>query len=280
MATKRSVAAAGGMTAPVSGRIWSIFRAIFITFSAIFTLFAGLWLYWTAEEFVIVDSRFFLPGPPEPGAPSKFFRVTGARHASEQQITNVFSRDFGRSVYLLPIEERRRQLLSIDWVKEASINRFWPNRIEVDIRERIPVAFAQLQTPGNTVMYTLIDADGVYLDPQKVSRIRLPVLSGIPRNEPEKQRRERLRGFLRMRNELGAEMDKISEIDISDVDNIRIIQPFGGRVLTLMLGNQKFKERLEGFKENHEQILAQMPEATTMDLRLSRRITAAGSIRK
>ena len=43
-----------------------------------------------------------------------------------------------------PLEERRRRLLAIDWVEDASVSRIWPNRLVVRIHERKPVAFVNL----------------------------------------------------------------------------------------------------------------------------------------
>ena len=82
----------------------------------------AIWLYVTLENFLVTDSRFFLPGPPEPEERSEFFRIEGARNVTEEQVAQVFARDFGRSIYLLPLRERRLKLLGIDWVKEASIS--------------------------------------------------------------------------------------------------------------------------------------------------------------
>jgi hypothetical protein len=70
-------------------------------------------------------------------------------------------------------------------------------------------------------------------------------------------------------------MEKISEIDVSDVNNLKIIQQFGDRALTLMLGNQRYRERLDRFLNNSQEILERLPDVTTLDLRLSN-ITARG----
>ena len=126
----------------------------------IILLISAVWGAVTLEQFVINDKRFALVGPPEPGIESEYFQIIGATHASEQQITNVFQRDFGRSVYLCPIAERRRRLLAIDWVQDATVSRVWPNRIIVRIKERVPVAFVQLPGEDNTMVYGLIDSEG------------------------------------------------------------------------------------------------------------------------
>jgi cell division protein FtsQ len=263
--------------APFSAR--RVFQLLFYFLTLLVGVVGFLYVYTTVEQFLISDTRFVLQGPPEPGLPSEFFRIEGAVHASEQQITQMFLRDFGRSVYLCPIQERRRKLLAIDWIKDATVSRLWPNRIVVRVTERSPVAFVQTPAADGSLMYGLIDEEGVLLDPQRSSKLKLPVIVGIPARDTETMRRDRVKRFLRLQSELGPYMAKVSEVDISDIDNLRIVQQFDNRAITLMLGNQKFKERLDTFLANREEIRQRMPGATILDLRLKGRITAIGGSR-
>jgi cell division protein FtsQ len=242
------------------------------------SVLAFVYVYSGIEQFVINDSRFALEGPPEPGVPNEFFVIEGAVHASEQQIAQTFTRDFGRSIYLCPIQERRRKLLAIDWIKDATVSRFWPNRLVVRVAERSPVAFVQTGA-GGSQRYALIDEEGVLLTPERAAKLPLPVLIGIPARDTEPMRRDRVRRFLRLQNDLGDHMAKVSEVDVADIDNLRIIQQFDNRAITLMLGNQKFKERLDAFLANQDEIRQRMPGATILDLRLKGRITAIGGSR-
>ena len=86
----------------------------------------------------------------------------------------MFAADLGKSVFQLPLAERRRHLLAMDWVRTAAVTRVWPNRILVTITERTPVAFAKLPIAGSVRHWmALMDADGVLLSiPPKV-RFRL-----------------------------------------------------------------------------------------------------------
>lgn len=252
-------------------------RTAFKVFVGGFILVGCVWAVVRVEQFVVSDKQFVLEGPPEPGLASPVFQVDGVVNASEQRIVDVFLRDFGRSVYLCPIEERRRRLLAIDWVRDASVSRIWPNRLVVRIKERTPVAFVQVPAPSGTTIYSLVDADGVMLDPQHASKLALPVLSGFPAQETEASRRERVKRFLRLQSELGQLMDSISEIDASDVENLKLTQQFQDRALTLMVGNQKFLQRYSNFIDNYAEIRKRLPDAYVLDLRLKDRITAVAS---
>ena len=84
----------------------------------------------------ISDSRRALYAEParvvrESGSES--LEISGSAHASARAIEAVFAEDFGRSVYLIPMSERRASLRTVDWVKDASVARFWPNRIVVGV---------------------------------------------------------------------------------------------------------------------------------------------------
>src|SRR5579863_2283488 len=97
------------------------------------------------RSFMNTDPRFTLASPDERGAG---LTMDGVVHASRYRVLATFTPDFGHSVFLSPIAERRRRLLAIDWVEDASIARIWPNRMAVHIKERKPVAFVSLPAPG------------------------------------------------------------------------------------------------------------------------------------
>jgi cell division protein FtsQ len=228
------------------------------------------------EQFVISDRRFMLPGPPEAGESTPYFRTEGLFYTSEPQVQQVFARDFGRSLYLCPIAERRRELLAIDWVQDASVSRIWPNRLVVRITERKPVAFVQVSSGNGAMTTALIDAEGVLLDPQRAVQLHLPVLTGVSGSDSEAIRREKVKRLIRLQSELGNLIDNVSEIDVSDVDNVKLTQQFDRRTVVLMMGNQKFRQRLQNFLDNQIGIRKRMPDATVLDLRLPDRIIAIG----
>jgi cell division protein FtsQ len=266
-----------------SSSMWERHRTLHLVFSifmATACAIAAAMVFGQVERFLITDDRFVLPGPPEPGIPSEHFRIEGAVHASERQITRTFLQDFGRSVYLCPIRERRRQLLAIDWVKDASVSRIWPDQLVIRLTERKPVAFIQVPGRAGAMTYSLVDAEGVLLNPPRTVRFHLPVLSGVPSADTEERRKVRVQRFLRLQSELGPLMERISEIDVSDIDNIKVITVLDGRALTLMLGNQNFERRLRNVLDNYSEIRKRLPDATILDLRLKDRITAVGGSTK
>src|SRR5712691_753232 len=133
---------------------------------------AALYGFHRLEEFLIHDPRFALNGPD--AADGETLEIEGPAHASASEIARVFADDLGRSVYLLPLADRRATLRTVNWVQEASVARLWPNRVVVRVTERRPVAFLTRAPPR----FALIDEEGVILPPA-TGRFELPVLAGV-----------------------------------------------------------------------------------------------------
>jgi cell division protein FtsQ len=238
-------------------------------------LASGIYAAQQVEQFIISDHRFFLPGPPDYGMESPNLQLRGIRYASRARILNVFSRDFDRSLFLLPLTERRKALLKVSWVRDAEIVRLWPNRVAVEIIERAPAAFMDLKVDTMS-RWALIDSEGVILEPPLRAPFKLPVITGVRAEEPQSMRGTRVRRMQRMMAELGALGDKISVIDVGDLDNLRVTEQIGGNSIVLMLGDSHFASRLQNFLDHYLDIQRKMPNAGMFDLRLDDRITAIG----
>jgi cell division protein FtsQ len=250
--------------APVR-RGFSTTRIVTVALAFCVVLIASLYVFHRFEQFLIRDPRFALSGV---DGDAVNIEIAGAAHASRARIESVFAIDFGRSVYLLPLTERRETLRSVDWVKDASIARLWPNRVVVSVEERKPVAFLTL-APSR---FALIDEDGVILPPAP-DRFALPVLTGVRASDALADRRDRVHRMLRLTRELGEEAQNVSEIDVSDRDNLKVTAPRDGHIVTLLLGDRDFARRYQNFLNHYAEIKRRLPNAATLDLRLEDRIT-------
>lgn len=224
------------------------------------------------EQFLINDPHFILPGPSDYRLPSPNVELRGVKYASRWQIFRVFEQDYGRSLYFFPLAERRKTLLNVRWVHDASIARIWPNHILIDITERSPVAFIKIPADGMS-RWALIDSEGVILDPPAKQAFRLPVLTGVSLRESAEKRAQRVRRMQRLMTDLGTLSDSISEVDASDLDNLHVVEQVDGRTVILLLGDQNFAWRLKNFREHYAEIRKKLPQAVTFDLRLDDRIT-------
>jgi cell division protein FtsQ len=219
------------------------------------------------EQFLIHDSRFAVNGP-DGAEDASAIQIQGAQHASRRAIEAAFADDMGRSLYMVPLDGRRATLRTVDWVKDATVMRLWPNRVLVRVAERKPVAFVTL---GGS-RYGLIDEDGVILPPA-TDRFHLPVLKGVNAHDPLSDRRDRVQRMLRLLHALGSNSDKVAEVDVNDRDDLRVTQPSDNRMVTLLLGDQNFAVRYQNFLNHSAEIREKMPNATSLDLRLEDRIT-------
>jgi cell division protein FtsQ len=217
------------------------------------------------RQFTLADPQFkFRHDNPEA------LTISGLKYAAKSKVQRVFANDYGRSVFAIPLEERRRRLLAIDWVADASVLRIWPDRISVHIREREPVAFVLFR--GGLPL--LIDREGALLDPPAQAQFTFPVLSGVGPEDTVEQRRERVHLMLRVQDELGYVAKDISEINTADLDSIRIVAQVDQHAVELLLGDANFASRVRNFLSNYPEIRKRSPEVKTFDLRLDDRITA------
>jgi cell division protein FtsQ len=105
--------------------------------------------------------------------------MAGLNNVARSQVIEVMGSDIGRNIFFIPLDERQKQLQQIPWVESASVMRFAPNRIKIQIKERSPVAFAQI---GSKIM--LADAGGVLMDLSSKTKYSFPVILGMSVSQP------------------------------------------------------------------------------------------------
>ena len=243
-------------------------RIVIATICFAVLLVVSMYGFHRYEQFLIRDARFALNGP-DGSWDTATLEIAGASHASVGAVEAVFSADAGQSVYLLPLNDRRASLRAVNWVRDASIQRMWPNRVIVQIAERVPVAYIMI-APAHS---GLIDEDGVILPPTP-EKFRLPLLIGVRPTDAIEDRHRRVQKMMRLMNDLGKDSGKISQVDISDPDNLKIMLPWDGRKLTLLMGDHAYAQRYANFVGNYSEIKKRVPGASTLDVRLEDRITA------
>ena len=252
-------------------RFLTIRRGLIIATVASIALVALLWGAIQLEHFLIRDPQFTLASPPDPGEASPAVEIMGVAHSARDNVASMFEKDYGRSIYLMPLRQRRDELLRLQWVKDARVTRVWPNRLQIRITEREPAAFVQL--PGETEL-PLIDTDGFILRQEIQESLNLPILTGVTRQQSDNERRVRVRRLRKLMNDSGELSAKISEVDATDPDNLKVMQDAGGKAVTLIIGNRYFKRRLEKFRQNADDLLRRDPSKTTFDLRIDGSIYA------
>jgi cell division protein FtsQ len=214
------------------------------------------------------DARFRIAG-------SEDIQATGLTEVSRSEMLPVFGEDIGRNVFFVPIEQRRRQLEQIPWVERATVMRLLPDQIRVAVVERQPVAFTR---HGEQI--GLVDANGVLLSMAPATMAKhhysFPVLTGIDPGDPADSRKERVDVYLRMMAELDADgkhnSEQISEIDLTDPEDARVLMPEQGADILAHFGEDHFLERYERYQAHIAEWRQQYPHLAAVDLRYDNQV--------
>jgi cell division protein FtsQ len=209
------------------------------------------------------DSRFRIAGAGN-------IEASGLTQVSRAEMLPVFGEDIGRNIFFVPLNERRKQLEAIPWVERATVMRLLPDQIHVTIVERQPVAFVrQGQQVG------LVDADGVLLTmpPAMMAQhnYSFPVVTGIDPGQPLSMRKARMAVYERLLGELDANnqhlSEQISEIDLTDPQDARVLMPEQGTDILGHFGDDRFLERYQRYKAHIAEWRQQYPKLSAVDLR-------------
>lgn len=87
-------------------------------------------------------------------------RVTGVERLNKQAVFERVLGEQDRPMPLVDVEEIRKRLLDLSWIKDARVSRQLPNLLRIDIVEREP--HAVVQKPDRLI---LVDATGHELEP-------------------------------------------------------------------------------------------------------------------
>jgi cell division protein FtsQ len=146
--------------------------------------------------------------------------LKGNQYVARARVLEIFAADRGRSVLRVPLDQRRRELEAIPWVEHATVLRALPNRIEIEITERTPIAFLR---QGSDL--ALVDAHGVILERPMKGRFHFPVVSGISGDMPAEDRGSRMTMYSSFAQQIDAArpgaLEKVSEVDLSDLNDLR-----------------------------------------------------------
>jgi cell division septal protein FtsQ len=152
----------------------------------------------------------------------------------------------GVSIFRINLNEARKAVESISWVKSAVVTRAYPHRLAVRIVERVPVAFVAM---GGQVK--LVDADGVFLEKPDKAGFNFPVLEGLDTTGNVMERTSRIAMYQDFMRQLSATTPTsgwlISEVNLSDADDLRAMLVQGRESIEVHFGRSNFQERFSNF---------------------------------
>ena len=232
-------------------------------------LIGGLaWLGVAVHSFAAHDPRFRIDS-------SDNIQILGNSEVTKAELLSVFGGDMGRNVFFVPLSERRGELERLPWVETATVMRLLPDQLRVSVTERTPVAFVRT---GNEI--GLVDHDGVLLTmapaTMAAKHYSFPVVTGVEADDPPSTRAARMKIYQRFITELDSSGEslssQLSEVDLSDPEDVRALVPSEGTELLLHLGDQDFLTRWRNYQQHLAEWKAQYPRLASIDLRYERQV--------
>jgi cell division protein FtsQ len=197
--------------------------------------------------------------------------ISGLQNVTHAQVMEVMGGDIGRNIFFVPLAQRKAQLEQIPWVESASVMRFVPNRLKVEIHERTPVAFARV---GSKIL--LADAAGTLMDLPAKKKYSFPVIVGMNTGEPPSTRAARMKIY----NDVVSQLDSggarysqdLSEIDLSDPEDVKVLANNRAGEVLVHLGSSNYLERYKIYVTHVQEWQQQFDKLESVDLRYERQI--------
>jgi len=153
------------------------------------------------------------------------------------------------------------------------VMRLLPNQLRVAVTERVPVAFVRA---GNQI--GLVDKQGVLLDMppamMAAKRYSFPVVTGVTAQESPDERASRMRLYSDFMSALSSTgnpaVSQLSEVDLSDPEDVRVLLPSAGSDLLVHFGSEDFAARWQRLEEKLPGWRQQYPRLAGVDLRYQR----------
>jgi cell division protein FtsQ len=246
------------------------------------------WLLWVAAAAAALCAAGIAAGALyEYGERSWRFRVessdnievTGTQNVTKAQIMEVMGGDIGRNIFFIPLTQQKTQLETIPWVESASVMRFVPNRLKVEIAERAPVAFARV---GPRI--ALIDAGGTLMELPPKRKYSFPVILGMNPGEPLSTRAPRMKVYMDLVRDLdsgGARYSQdLSEVNLIDLEDVKVrVNDPAGDVL-VHLGSSDYLRRYKTYASHVQEWRQQFHDLESVDLRYDNQIVVNPDIPK
>ncbi len=199
--------------------------------------------------------------------------IEGMENVAPEQVAGVFRADVGRNLFQISLDERRRALEQIPWIESAAVMRLLPDRLQVSLRERKPVAFVQI---GSRI--SLMDLHGVVMEmpASRQKQYSFPVVVGMSESDPRSTREARMKIYSALIGALDAQggrySEDLSEVDLSDPEDVRITVADPAGAVLVHLGSSHFLERYQVYLAHVAEWRQQLQRLDSVDLRYERQI--------
>ena len=202
--------------------------------------------------------------------------IQGLRHLSESQLLLKLKEieEQDRSLFALDLDRLRKSVELLTWVKAATVRRVWPDRLMIQVTERIPIAFVRIDDSTQ-----LVDEDGVLLESKSegLPNFDFPVLMGLEsgfETELLVRNRKRIELYRRLMRELdrnGASLSRdLSEVHLQDAGSVSIV--LNDDTVLVHIGADHFQERFRRYLAMSREIKQKYRLLESVDLRFENQV--------
>lgn len=202
---------------------------------------------------------------------SSAIEVKGNQHTPRQEIVRAVLQSPTRlapnmNIFQVSSDAIRGRLEALAWVASADVSRVFPNRLVINLTERKPLAYVNV---NGTLK--LVDDDGVLLDPPERASLDFPVVSGIDAAGTAVDRKSRIALYEKFLAETSSQLAAsgwvVSEVHLDDPQDLKLLLVQGRQNLLTHLGQRDFGERFQRFTRHIAEVRAASPQIYSLDLR-------------
>lgn len=193
--------------------------------------------------------------------------VRGQHFLSEGEVRQLMGPAIGENILTVDLDALKKRLRGSPWVAAASVRRSLPDTLHVEIKERVPLALAEVDR-----LY-LMDGDGTLIDVfgPRTASFDLPIVRGLAGYDGDARRDRAERAGVLLRD-LGEYAQALSEVKVEDSGDLRIVMRGAGEVIRL--GAPPYRKKFLTFLALRKDLVERCPNAEYFDLRFRDRIYA------
>jgi len=237
----------------MKSKFWPKIWKSFLTTCALFVLIIVGYGSYKVVEYMRTSPRFEI----------KTVDVAGLKRVEETQVLAQAKLSEGANVFSVNLDEVRKRVEELKWVRFASVQRILPNTIAINIVERQPVGLARVRK-----QILQFDTDAELLDRDQGTGMQAPILDGLKSNDvPGNKKKVAL--YSKIMEELHGQSD-LSEIHINDAGEVSVVSL--NEPLLVNLGKEDFRTRWGLYLRFRTQIQKDYPEAIQVDFRFANQV--------
>jgi cell division protein FtsQ len=188
--------------------------------------------------------------------------VSGTKRVPENHVIAKAGFHIGTNVFRVDLDEIRKSVEDLDWVRYASVQRVLPDEIIITVIEREPIGLTRIK--GEIYQF---DVEGKILDPDPSSGESFPILDGL-RASDRKGNLRKVETYRNVLEELG--QISLSEVHINDSGEVTVVS--ANDPVLINLGVSDFRSRWIKYLQLKPQIQQQYPQVVRVDLRFKSQV--------